>query len=769
MSRHVGFLLIAWLVLLVPSPRAAAGEPRFRPHVIDAEATNSACAALDINQDGRLDVIAGTWWYAAPEWKRHFVRDVEVIRGRFDDYSNLPLDVNGDGWTDFVSANYRSSKLYWIENPGPERAQAVVERPAEPGAGSAWPVHLIEQPGPMETARLADIDGDGRLDILPNGVRFAAWWELVGNADTGPAAEKFRWVRHSLPAELAGHGVGFGDIDGDGRGDVVGPTGWAQQPADARLDRWTFHPEFRLHRDAGIPILVEDVDGDGDNDIVWTRGHNSGIYWLEQVRSRPAESDAGRRWIPHAIDTSWSQAHAPLWGDIDNDGQPELIAGKRYMGHDGNDLGEYDPLMICAYKFDRGQRTWRRQVLCESWRIGFGLDPRLVDLDGDGDLDLVCPGRSGLYWLENLLAGEGPAGESLPLRVAGAAYDSHTDLSVFRDARGELRPVTSPAEWAIRRAHVLASVAEVTGPLPGPARRVPLDVQVVAEQDTEHYVRRKITFAVEPGDRVPAWLLVPHKLERPAPALLCLHQTTSIGKDEPAGLGGQPSLHYAHELAQLGYVCLAPDHPGFGEYAFEPGGRRAAEGDGEAGGAKGTDGARSARGTYDSGMIKAVWNNVRAIDVLESLPEVDRDKIGCIGHSLGAHTGLFTAVFDQRLRLVVSSCGFTAFADDDIASWSGPRYMPRIATAYGNDAAKLPFDFHEVVAALAPRPVFVNAPLRDADFAVAGVRKVLASASGVYELWKTGGKLTAVFPDSEHDFPDVARQRCYQWIEAQWK
>jgi dienelactone hydrolase len=275
-----------------------------------------------------------------------------------------------------------------------------------------------------------------------------------------------------------------------------------------------------------------------------------------------------------------------------------------------------------------------------------------------------------------------------------------------------------------------------------------LDVQVTDERETEHYIRRRITFAAEAGDRVPAYVLIPKGLKQPAPAMLCLHQTVGRGKDEPAGLAGDASLHYAHELANRGYVCLVPDLPGFGEYEYD---------------------FQQPPSDYASGLMKIIWNNIRAIDVLETFQEVHRDRIGCIGHSLGAHAGLFTAVFDQRIRLVVSSCGFTAFGDDDVESWSGPRYMPRIATAYGNDAARLPFDFHEVLAALAPRPVFVSAPVDDADFAVAGVRKVAASAASVYDLLEARDKLTVISPATGHEFPADVREQSYEWIAAQWR
>ncbi len=719
----------------------------FRRHVINAESTYSACAAVDVNRDGQLDIFCGGWWYEAPHWKHHFVRDVEIIRGRFDGYSNLPLDVNADGWTDLISANYRSQKLYWIEHPG----KALGE----------WRTHQIAMPGPMETARLVDVDGDGRIDVLPNGVRFAAWWELK-RGRKGPDQTAFQWIRHELPKDVAGHGVGFGDINDDGRGDIVSTGGWLEASEDRRRQRWQWHPEFQLHRDGSIPMLVFDVDGDGDNDIVWSNAHHTGLYWLEQRTStstsdrRNSESEprngnrtpAERRWRLHVIDTSWSQAHALLLGDLDQDGRPEVVAGKRYMGHDGKDPGEYDPMLICAYTFDRKTRAWRRKLISADWKTGFGLDPKLVDLDGDGDLDILGPGRSGLYWLENLLIPGTARRDALPPTLPAASYQDHVNIITYKDEQGQNRPVTSPAEWAHRRAHILSNMQLVMGGLPDSSRRVPLDIQVTGETQMPKYVRRKLTFAAEPNDRVPAYLLIPNRLRGKAPAMLCLHQTTQLGKDEPAGLGGRQTLFYAHELANRGYVCIVPDYPSFGEYQYD---------------------FSQSRKPYLSGSMKAVWNNIRAVDVLETLAEVDRNRIGCIGHSLGAHNAIFTAPFDLRIQAVISSCGFSDFHDDDVPSWTGERYMPRIRDVFGNDPDRVPFDFHELLAALAPRPVFVNAPQQDSDFDVRGVRKVLDSARKVYQLLDAGENLTAVYPESKHDFPDQVRQQAYDWLDKRLK
>ncbi len=719
----------AVIALLSTATLSIAADPTFVRHDLAPDSTYSACAALDVNGDGRLDVTCGEWWYEAPTWKRHRLREVEIIRGRYDGYSELPMDVNGDGWSDLISVNYRSRKLAWLEHPGP-------------GLGP-WTEHVIGRPGPMETGLLVDIDGDGRVDVLPNGVRFAAWWELTG--DPSPSSPP-QWLRHDVPAIIGGHGVGFGDINGDGRGDIIGPKGWLEAPPNRRTGTWQWHPEFDLDDGASIPTLAFDVDGDGDTDLVWGRGHRFGLYWLEQVRHPVGRLRGKRGWRRHAIDTSFSQYHALRLTDLNNDGRPEVVAGRRFMGHDGRDPGEYTPLAICAYTYLPASRTWHRNIISFGGRAGFGLDPKAIDLDADGDIDLIGPGRSGLFWFENQLITADRSAATVSAAVeAPPVYADHARLLHVKDNAGNDHPVCGPGDWSDRRAHIVAHIESVMGPLPDPSRRVPLDVQVDEVVQTPEYVRQRLTFAVEPGDRVPAYLLIPADLNGKAPAMLCLHQTSRIGKGEPVGLGGRESLHYADELARRGYVCLVPDYPSFGDYRYD-----------------------FRADSYASGSIKAIWNNLRAVDLLESLPVVDVDRIGAIGHSLGGHNALFTAVFDPRLRAVVSSCGFTAFAeyyDGNLAGWTSDRYMPRIRDVYGNDPKRMPFDFHEIVAALAPRPVFVNAPLRDANFAVAGVKKVIASAKRVYTLLGADDHLEVIYPDVEHDFSAESRAAAYAWLD----
>ncbi|HXX93677.1 MAG TPA: alpha/beta fold hydrolase, partial [Planctomycetota bacterium] len=199
------------------------------------------------------------------------------------------------------------------------------------------------------------------------------------------------------------------------------------------------------------------------------------------------------------------------------------------------------------------------------------------------------------------------------------------------------------------------------------------------------------------------------------------------------------------ELARRGFVVLAPDYPNFGDYSIDV----------------------YARG-WASATRKGIWNHQRAVDLLESLPEVDPGRIGVIGHSLGGHNSIFVALFDPRIRAVVTSCGFNAFPKymgGNLKGWSHRGYMPRIGDLYGWDPSRMPFDFTELLAALAPRPVFVNAPLHDANFEVSGVRDCLEAARPVYRLFGAEEALVAVHPDCAHDFPPEVRSQVYAWLE----
>jgi dienelactone hydrolase len=315
----------------------------------------------------------------------------------------------------------------------------------------------------------------------------------------------------------------------------------------------------------------------------------------------------------------------------------------------------------------------------------------------------------------------------------------------FAQTRPDLSAIKTRADWQRAQKQILDGMQLVMGTLPT-AKREPVQFQELGQEDLGAFTRTKIKYLTERDDWVMAYLLIPKNRKRRAPAMLCLHQTTRIGKGEPAGLGGSANLHYAKELAERGFVCIAPDYPYLGENTFDP-----------------------YKNGYVSCTMKGIVNHLRAVDLLQSLPMVDDNRIGSIGHSLGGHNTLFVAAFDQRIKAMVTSCGFTSakkYYNGDLTGWSGVRYMPLIAEKYGNDANRIPFDFPELLVALAPRPLFINAPLRDSNFEISGVQDCVNAAQPIYEqVFNAKDKLVAVYPDAGHDFPPDVRRKVWNFLD----
>ncbi len=332
-----------------------------------------------------------------------------------------------------------------------------------------------------------------------------------------------------------------------------------------------------------------------------------------------------------------------------------------------------------------------------------------------------------------------PAGDAPP-----PFYADKMNLLVWRDNQGAEHRATSAEEWQRRRAHILENMQLVMGPMPPESRRAPLDVQLLETETLPKLIRKKITYAPAKEYRVPAYLLVPRDLKGRAPAMLCLHGTGGP-RGRTAGVGADYP-RYALELAERGYVTIAPDYVLLGENQTDP----------ESVG-------------FASGTMKGIWDHMRAVDLLQSLPEVDPDRIGCIGVSLGGHNSLFVGTFDHRLKVVVSSSGFDSFSDykdGDLSGWCQPRYMMRIQNVYGKDPTKMPFDFPEVLAALAPRHLYVHAPLDDSNFKVDSARRCIDAASAVYALLGVPDRIVAVYPPGKHGFPIEAREAAYKFIDG---
>lgn len=330
-------------------------------------------------------------------------------------------------------------------------------------------------------------------------------------------------------------------------------------------------------------------------------------------------------------------------------------------------------------------------------------------------------------------------------------------LLFYKDPKGKLKKVTTIAQWEIKRQQILDGMQQAMGPLPAFSDLPPMNIQIIDEVKEEKYIRQTINFTVAENEMVPAYLYIPvhENKKQKLTAMLALHETDAIGKKSVDGEGHNKNLAYAKELAQRGYVVIAPDYPSFGDmkdYDFN------------------TD-------RYQSGTMKSIFDNMRCVDLLQARPDVDPNRMGVIGHSLGGHNAIFTGAFDQRLKVVVSSCGWTLFSYYDagkavterfggaLGPWAQDRYMPLLQDKYHLDIKKIPFDFDEAIAAIAPRAFFSNSPLNDSNFSVTGVKKGIAEVSEVYRFLGVKDKLQVRYPESQHDFPPEVRFESYRFID----
>lgn len=308
-----------------------------------------------------------------------------------------------------------------------------------------------------------------------------------------------------------------------------------------------------------------------------------------------------------------------------------------------------------------------------------------------------------------------------------------------------------------RRKLILSNMEKVMGKLPDRSQLPALDIQFIDSVRQDKFIRYTLNFAVASNERLPVYLYVPiqqgaiHKI----PAMLVLHGTSELGKGVVDGQGPFPNRAHARELAERGYVVIAPDYPSFGDL-------------------KGHD---FDTDRYESATMQAIFNHMRCIDLLQSRTDVDPENIGVIGHSLGGHNAMFVAAFDTRIKAAVSSCGWTQFEYYNIGEegskkyggrlgpWAQTRYMPLIRTKYYLDPELIPFNFDDVISAIAPRAFFSVSPLNDSNFDVNGVRVGISSAEKVYKNLNVTDNLQVRYPDAGHDFPVENRKEVYNFLD----
>jgi hypothetical protein len=354
---------------------------------------NESATVADLNRDGKPDIVYGPYWFAGPDFVPRTFRPNHVSKDFMRANSDHVLDVDGDGWPDIVAGGWNEDGIYWYRNPG----DSAVRNKTPWEMHAPWQAHLLAKTrGHMEMFALHDFDGDGVPELHAANYKKEEPREIFrfGKGPDGqPVLTPF-----VLGAEGGGHGFAFGDVNGDGREDLLTEIGWYERPAGDPFARsWTLHRETALPHPS-CPFVVKDLNRDGRLDIIFGRGHDRGLYWLEQT----APAGDKTTWKRHVIDESWTQAHALALADLDGDGEEELIAGKCIWAHNGADPGAGDPPAIYYYKWDRGAETFTRHTIAaEGENIGLGRQYSVVDLDGDGRLDLVAPSKLGLWVLFN--------------------------------------------------------------------------------------------------------------------------------------------------------------------------------------------------------------------------------------------------------------------------------------------------------------------------------------------------------------------------------
>lgn len=384
----------AWPIVIVMLSGAAAsaevkssspGGLRFTKKLLTVDA-NEGCDVADVNRDGKLDIIAGRNWYAGPDFTPRPLRLIEDWNGYVQSNADHVYDVNGDGWPDVIAGSFLPSEVHWYENPGED----LLNR------GFMWKQHLLADTKATtnEAMFFRDLDGDSVPEWCVNSWTTKAptlVWKIV-NDDKGAATLK----RVTIGEQWNGHGMGFGDLNGDGREDILVGSGWYERPEGEPFNSpWTFHKDWEWH--ASCPMLVVDVDEDGRNDIIVGEGHNYGLYWVKQL---PPGERGKVRWAErNLIDRTWSQPHAMHLADLDGDGNAELITGKRVYAHNGGDPGGKDPPCLYYYKWNKAGEFTRFTI--DEGAVGTGLQIRTADLNGDGRIDIVVAGKSGTYVLLN--------------------------------------------------------------------------------------------------------------------------------------------------------------------------------------------------------------------------------------------------------------------------------------------------------------------------------------------------------------------------------
>lgn len=391
-NRYSCYPLLAAIMLITTVINGQAQTTKHKPstgsfkkHIVSSVFVSEGAATGDVNKDGRIDILAGHYWYQAPRWERHLLHadTLDPVKGYSTTFLNFSMDVNNDGWADLIRFDVPGGACRWYENPK--------------GTNTIWNSHLILASAGIETPLVVDVDLDGRKDIICNDAfkKEVVW--LKSPTTKGDTV----WQRYTISSDsLRGthrytHGIGWGDVNSDGKKDVIIKSGWWESPGDVKRTNWTFHPASLGEDCANMFVL--DVDQDGDADIMSSSAHDYGIWWHEQQKNAQGESS----WTTHEISKFFSQSHAMAMEDINSDGHPDLITGKRYFAHNEKDPGAFEPAVLYWFECRPGKTPrWIPHEIDNN--SGIGNSFVVQDINKDGLLDIIVSNKKGVFFFEQL-------------------------------------------------------------------------------------------------------------------------------------------------------------------------------------------------------------------------------------------------------------------------------------------------------------------------------------------------------------------------------
>lgn len=385
-NKYFIFLLTFVLLTVHLTGQIPGKDVKFTKYHLWDEFYTEGSTVADVNKDGRLDIIAGARWFEAPDWKVHDIwkhKRFDYTKGYSDSFLNFSLDVNEDGWPDLICYDFPGREVYWYENPV--------------GTETLWKRYLIDSIASNESPMVVDVDGNGKKDLVFGNEKLGQMaWTSATVKD-----KKVSWTKTAISEKnakgvgLFSHGLGWGDINGDGIKDVMIRGGWWEAPKDMKTSPWKFH-EADLGESCA-QMLTYDFDGDGDADVVSSSAHDYGVWWYEQIFDRDKKSS----FITHTIDSSFSESHSLVLEDVNKDGLPDLITGKRYFAHQGKGPGGMEPAVLYWFellKDGKQKPVWIKHLIDDT--SGVGIQFVTEDLNKDGLLDIVIANKNGVFYFE---------------------------------------------------------------------------------------------------------------------------------------------------------------------------------------------------------------------------------------------------------------------------------------------------------------------------------------------------------------------------------